>query len=104
MITDHRPLVYALHPVSKRYSLRGIRHFDFVSKFAVGSRHTPGADSSVTDVLSHMHSFSLSQTLSTDLDAMMQAMATDPDVGQLRQDSSLNLSFASIAVTKYNSL
>lgn len=91
MLTDHKPLLYALRSASDRYSSRKICHSELVSQFTVDIRHVFGADNCGVDALSHMHQVHLSSTPSMDHDAMVQAQVMDPQIDQIRQDSLLNL-------------
>ena len=52
ILTDHKPLTYAIKSSSKKYSPREIRHLDYVSQFTTDIRHIKGTDNIVADALS----------------------------------------------------
>ncbi|PIK63042.1 hypothetical protein BSL78_00049 [Apostichopus japonicus] len=54
ILTDHKPLTYALKTSTDRYSPREIRHLDFVSQFTADIRHVSGKDNVVADALSRL--------------------------------------------------
>ncbi|XP_069985550.1 uncharacterized protein [Penaeus vannamei] len=51
ILTDHKPLTFALHSRTRRQSLREERHLDYISQFTTDIRHIRGADNEAEDVL-----------------------------------------------------
>ena len=52
VLTDHKPLVYALHRARDAWSARQGRHLAYVAEFTSDLRHVAGADNIVADCLS----------------------------------------------------
>ena len=52
VFTDHKPLMYSLSSNSERYTLRQIRHMDFISQFTTNIQHVSGIDNPVANALS----------------------------------------------------
>ena len=52
VITDHKPLTFALATSSDKYTPRQIRHLDYISQFTTDIRHTAGHNNPVADALS----------------------------------------------------
>ena len=52
LLTDHKPLVSAMHRVSPPWSARQQRHLAYIAEFTSDIRHTPGASNVVADALS----------------------------------------------------
>ena len=52
ILTDHKPLVAALHRVSPPWSARQQRQLSYISEFTTDIRHTAGKDNVVADTLS----------------------------------------------------
>ena len=59
VLTDHKPLTFALTSHSDRYSPRQSRHLDYISQYTSTIRHIHGTDNVVADTLSHMESNAL---------------------------------------------
>ena len=54
VLTDHKPLTFALNTRSDRYSHRKVRHLDYISQFTLNIRHVHGMDNVVADALSRV--------------------------------------------------
>ncbi|ROT82925.1 integrase core domain protein [Penaeus vannamei] len=54
ILTDHKPLTFALHSRTRRQSLREERHLDFISQFTTDIRHIRGSDNEAADALSRV--------------------------------------------------
>ncbi len=54
VLTDHKPLTYALNVRSNRHSPRQARHLDFIVQFTSTIRHVSGTDNVVADALSRI--------------------------------------------------
>ena len=52
VLTDHKPLVFALHRARDAWSARQGRHLAYVAEFTSDLRHVAGADNVVADCLS----------------------------------------------------
>ena len=52
VLTDHKPLVSALHRVTPPWSARQQRQLSFIAEFTSDIRHTPGSSNVVADTLS----------------------------------------------------
>ena len=88
--TDHRPITYALHTKSDRYSPREIRHLDYISQFTSDIRYIPGNDNTIADTLSRTSIFAIhSPTLSHENIAKEQK--NDPTLDNLKNNTSLKL-------------
>ena len=61
VLTDHKPLVYALSSRSDRASPRQIRHLDYILQFTSDVRHIRGTDNTVADALSRVDVAAFSQ-------------------------------------------
>ena len=59
VLTDHKPLTYALNTRSDRYSPRQSRHLDYISQFTTTIRHIQGSQNVVADTLSHIEADAL---------------------------------------------
>eukprot|EP00794_Sanderia_malayensis_P018523 gene18523-biopygen15608 len=89
ILTDHKPLTYALSTSPDRYSPRETRHLDYISQFTADIRHVTGKENVVADALSRMDVNSV-QTSTIDFNLLAQAQHSDPDLPSL-QTSSLQL-------------
>jgi hypothetical protein len=52
ILTDHKPLTYALHRVSEPWSARQQRQLSYLAEFTADMRHVAGKDNVVADALS----------------------------------------------------
>ena len=59
ILTDHKPLVFALHTRSDKHSPRQARHLDFIAQFTSDLRHVRGEANVPADVLSRMEANAL---------------------------------------------
>nr|VZI28787.1 unnamed protein product [Spirometra erinaceieuropaei] len=91
VLTDHKPLVFALRASPDRYSPREIRHLDFISQFSCDIQHVHGKENVVADVLSRIEMASIT-TDAIDFTLMAEAQRSDGELPQYRhKDSSLRL-------------
>ncbi|CAI2733638.1 unnamed protein product [Schistosoma spindalis] len=88
LFTDHKPLTYALHTKSDRYSPRECRHLDYISQFTTDLRHIKGESNYVADALSRIQTNAVTLTV-LDLPAMAAEQANDPVCTEAPQSSSL---------------
>ena len=82
VVTDHKPLTFALTNPSKQHSPRQIRHLDFVSQFTTDIRFLQGSSNLAADALSRVEVDALNTPLdsisSIDYTAMARAQQDDP--------------------------
>ena len=52
ILTDHKPLTFALHRVSEPWSARQTRQLSYLAEFTADLRHVPGVENVVADALS----------------------------------------------------
>ena len=83
VLTDHKPLMYALNTRSDRHSLRQARHLDYILQFTSTIRHVHGLDSVVADTLSRIALISGTPPV-VDFAAMAKSQATDPQIRALQ--------------------
>ena len=94
VVTDHKPLIYALSHKPDHYSPRQSRHLDYISQFTADIRHVPGESNAVADALSRLHINAIHTVEGVpvvDFRAMAAAQASDLEVQRLHTDSSLTL-------------
>ena len=94
VVTDHKPLTFALSNNPDRYSPRQSRHLDYISQFTVDIRHVSGSDNTVADALSRVSVNAIhtwANVPAVDFQAMAVAQTNDPDVQTSGTNSSLNL-------------
>lgn len=91
LFTGHEPLARVIASASNRYSLHKLCHFDFVPQFTVDAQYISGADNSTADVISYVRQFSLSPSLSIDLDVMVNFEMVDSHTDQPLRGSFLSL-------------
>ena len=94
VLTDHKPLTYALPSVSQRQSPRQLRQLTFISQFTSDIRYIKGTNNSVVDALSRIdiNCCSVSDSASNiDFSKMAEAQTADPDFKKCEADSSLQL-------------
>ena len=90
ILTDHKPLTFALNAKPDRYSPRECRQLDFISQFSTDIRHIPGEVNYAADALSRLHVNTLS-TPGIRLSDLARKQAEDPNLRVVVQDSSLTL-------------
>ena len=97
VLSDHKPLMYALAVHTDKYTPRQTRHLDFISQFTTDIRHVKGNDNSVADALSRAPVNALQgPDIAVDFDAMARAQATDPELRALQSSSSSSLQLATV--------
>ncbi len=102
ILTDHKPLTFAMSSKPDRYSPRQSRHLDYISQFTSDIRHVPGSDNAVADALSRLPVNALhtgNTTTIVDFQAMAAAQLEDPTLSTLQADSSLHLQQVPIAMS-----
>ena len=93
ILTDHKPLTYALNPRSDRHSPRQARHLNFISQFTPTVHHVHGMDNVVADALSRIKTNAIltGQPPNVDFTAMAAHQSTDPLIGSLQSSPSSTL-------------
>ena len=103
ILTDHKPLVYALTTCSDKHSPRQARHLDFIAQFTADIRHVKGVDNIPADTLSRMETNALLDDSPPviDFNAMAVAQETDPDIARLQSSqSALRLEAVPLAMSE----
>ena len=90
ILTDHKPLTYALTSCSGRHSPRQNRHLDYISQFTSDIRYIKGSDNVVADALSRVEldALQLQSKSVVDLVEMAAAQRQDPELQQFQSDTS----------------
>ena len=90
VLTDHKPLTYALSANPDRHTPRQIRHLDYISQFTTDIRHVKGADNSVVDALSRIGANALHDNRPpvVDFEEMATAQQEDPELLKLQSSTS----------------
>ena len=93
VLTDHKPLIYALNSRSDRYSPRQARQVDYISQFTSNILHVHGTDNVVADALSRIETNALltDQPPTVDFAAMATTQATDHQIRSLQSSPTSTL-------------
>ena len=93
VLTDHKPLTFALNTRSDHHSPRQARQLDYISQFTSTIRHVHGSDNVVADALSRIETNALlsGQPPTVDFAAMAQTQAADPQIRALQSSPSSTL-------------
>ena len=93
VLTDHKPLTYALASRPERHSPRQVRHLNFISQFTSDLRHVQGSANTAADALSRLDTNALhtDNTSVVDFQELALAQVNDPELPKLRENSSLRL-------------
>ncbi|KFD62660.1 hypothetical protein M514_03771 [Trichuris suis] len=98
IVTDHKPLVQAVHRGSGMHNSREVRQLDYITSFTSDVRHIKGNRNAVADALSRISVDSLSvQVDSAKLAQLANAQSTDEELRRLR-DSSTSLHLQKVEV------
>ena len=79
VLTDHKPLIYALNARPDKHSPREIRHLDFISQFTSDIRHIKGSANVVADALSRPNIDNISPP-GIDLESLAHEQSHDDDL------------------------
>nr|VZH97065.1 unnamed protein product [Spirometra erinaceieuropaei] len=91
VLTDHKPLVFALRASPDRYLPREICHLYFISQFSRDIQHVYGKENVAADDLSRIE-MAFVTTDAIDFALMAEAQRSDDELSQYRhEDSSLRL-------------
>ena len=102
ILTDHKPLTYALASKPDRHSPRQSRHLNYISQFTSDIRHVSGSNNTVADTLSRLPINAIHTTESgpvVDFRVMAAAQEEDPGVLKSLADSSLELQQVPLALS-----
>ena len=98
VLTDHKPLTFALHARPEHHSPRQARHLDYISQFTSTIRHVHGPDNPVADALSRveMNALITGEPPVVNFAAMAKAQTTDPQIRALQSSPSTSLKVEAI--------
>ena len=99
VLTDHKPLMYALGTRSDKYSPRQVRHLVLIAQFTTDIRHVHGSWNAAADTLSRLSVSTLHTDDSTPVVDFRAMAAAQPDLASLQHDSSLNLQQVPLAMS-----
>ena len=88
VITDHKPLTFALFTKLSKLTPRQIRHMDYIAQFTTDIRYTKGSNNPVADALFHIETNALHSNCSVDLKEIAAAQETDPDLVKFQTTTS----------------
>lgn len=105
ILTDHKPLTFALNTRSDRHSPRQARHLDFIAQFSSDIRHVKGTANAPADALSRIEINALLDGSPPVIDfrAMADAQATDQDIVRLLSSPSSSLKVEAVPLTMSDS-
>ena len=92
ILTDHKPLTFAMRSRHERHSPREARHLEYISQFSTDLRHISGATNFTADALSRVTLSSITPLPSVDLSALADAQSNY----NFTPDSDSSLSFTKI--------
>ena len=104
VLTDHKPLTYALHSRSDRHSPRQARHLDYITQFTSTIRHVHGMDNVVADALSRIETNALltGQPPNVDFAAMAKSQATDHQIRSLQSSPTSKLVVEAVTLANFD--
>ena len=89
VLTDHKPLIFALQSQSDRYTPRQFRHLNYISQFTSDIQHVNGTANCVADALSRIEANALHQSPPViDFKAIAEAQQSDSELSQLQLSTS----------------
>lgn len=92
ILTDHRPLIFAMNAKNTIRSSRQTRHLAFISEFCTDIRFIKGSDNMVADTLSRCSVSAISFSSSINFLHIAKAQETDSDLKTFKEaDTSLDL-------------
>ena len=103
IVTDHKPLTYALRSRSFNHSPHQARQLDYISQFTSDVRHLPGSANGAVDTLSRLDMAALSLPSPIDLPTLAKAQR-DEDIATAVKDTSLVLQPVAIPTTDFTLL
>ena len=100
VLTDHKPLTYALNARPERHSPRQARQLDYISQFTSAIRHIEGHNNPVADALSRIEIDALVTGVPPVIDfaAMAEAQKEDPEIQAMHSSQPSSLKVEAIPV------
>src|SRR6201990_2203509 len=89
ILTDHKPITFAMQSHQERHSPREARHLEYVSQFTTDIRHIHGVDNHTADALSRIEINASSSLSPVDYEGMAEAQESE-DIS-LHDNTSLQL-------------
>ena len=103
IVTDHKPLTYALRSRSSNRSPHQAQQLDYISQFTSDVHHLPGSANGVADILSRLDVAALSLPSPIDLHTLAKAQ-WDEEIATAVKDTSLVLQLVAIPATDFTLL
>ena len=102
ILTDHKPLTYALNCRSDRHSPRQARQLNYISQFTSSIHHIHGTNNIVADALSRIETNALltGQPPEVDFAAIVETQATDPQIRSLQSSPTSTVVVETIPLAK----
>ena len=92
ILTDHKPLIYAINSLNTQHSLRQAPQLDYISQFTTDLRHVHGVQNPVADALSRMRANVSMPSPTVPISELAQQQHTDVELqSYLKSPNSLNL-------------
>lgn len=98
VLSDHKPLSYALSTISSRHSPREMRQLDFISQFSCEIRHVKGTENVVADTLSRVHLDAVTRPSTPEFTDIAKAQAEDSELRELRAKSDSDWRFQDLPI------
>ena len=87
VITDHKPLTFALTSKPSQHTPRQVHHLDYISQFTTDIRHIKGEDNPVADTLSHLGAIHCDNCPPISFQDIANAQRDDSELSQLQSSS-----------------
>ena len=93
ILTDHKPLTFAINLSSSRHSPRELRQLSYIAEFTTDIRYVKGSENTVAHALSRPDVDAVSQSHAVDFTALATAQETDAELATYmsKPDSPLKL-------------
>ena len=98
VLTDHKPLTFALSSTTDKYTPWQTRHLDYISQFTTDIWHVRGGANQAADALSRAAIDAITPSPSSEIDFedMAGAQDTDPELQALQDSPSSSLQLAKV--------
>jgi cleavage and polyadenylation specificity factor subunit 1 len=101
VLTDHKPLTFALHRVTDAWSARQQRQLAYIAEYTSDLRHVPGSSNVVADALSRpAAAIAAPSPARVDFPSLAAAQATCEDTQKLARDGTLRVETVEVAGTR----